>query len=242
MAVTKTLKDNVTGKTYNFTFDQEPTEQDLNDAMNHVEQSVQSEPAAQPEKEPGYLQNLAQPMIDTEAKLHARSEDFNKLPFIQKPARFVNDLAASTGDVLTGLAGTAVNLIPRKAQAAIGDVLEGPAQAAGGAAKAVGNNRSTSWNRVPLLARMLHLIARYLLLEIRQIGKYGDDIFIAHAYMYHIHRKEPAGLVRQVMVLLHLIQQPQYAGRVIAWLDINLPFFLLWQLLLQPFYNLLDLI
>ena len=47
MAVTKTLKDNVTGKTYNFTFDQEPTEQDLNDAMNHVEQSVQSEPAAQ---------------------------------------------------------------------------------------------------------------------------------------------------------------------------------------------------
>jgi hypothetical protein len=91
-----------------------------------------------PTKEPGYLQTLAQPLIDTEAKLHARSEDFNTLPLAQKPARFINDLAGGAGDVIHGLAATATNLIPRKAQAAIGDVLEGPAQAAGSAVKAVG--------------------------------------------------------------------------------------------------------
>ena len=43
MAVTKTLKDNQTGKSYTFNFDSEPTEQDLNDAMSQVEQSVSRE-------------------------------------------------------------------------------------------------------------------------------------------------------------------------------------------------------
>jgi hypothetical protein len=87
--------------------------------------------SAPPAKEPGYLQTVAQPMIDAEAKLHARNDAFNALPLGQKPARFVNDLAGGLGDVVTGLAGSAVNLIPQKAQAAIGDVIERPVQALG---------------------------------------------------------------------------------------------------------------
>ena len=42
MAVTKTLKDNETGKTYTFNFDHDPTEQDLTEAVDHVKQSVAS--------------------------------------------------------------------------------------------------------------------------------------------------------------------------------------------------------
>jgi hypothetical protein len=40
MAVTKVLKDNVTGKTYTFNFESEPTEQDLSDAVDHVQKQV----------------------------------------------------------------------------------------------------------------------------------------------------------------------------------------------------------
>lgn len=45
MAVTKTLKDNQTGKTYSITFENDPTEQDLNEAMEHIQSQVAQEDA-----------------------------------------------------------------------------------------------------------------------------------------------------------------------------------------------------
>jgi len=53
MAVTKTLKDNVTGKTYTFNFESEPTEQDLNEAVAHVQSIVSQQPKP---PEPSYDQ------------------------------------------------------------------------------------------------------------------------------------------------------------------------------------------
>lgn len=91
-----------------------------------------------PAKEPGYLKNVAQPMVNAEVKLHARSNEFNALPLAQKPARFINDLAGGLGDVVTGLAGSVTNLIPQKAQAAIGGAIEKPVQALGRGLGAVG--------------------------------------------------------------------------------------------------------
>ena len=95
-------------------------------------------PRETPVPEPSYLQNVAQPMVDAEAKLHARNDEFNKLPLAQKPARFINDLAGGLGDVVTGLAGSVTNLIPQKAQAAIGGAIEKPVDAIGGGLASVG--------------------------------------------------------------------------------------------------------
>jgi flagellar hook-basal body complex protein FliE len=52
MAVTKTLKDNVTGKTYTFNFEKEPTEQDLNDAVAYVQSAVEKQPEQATTKQP----------------------------------------------------------------------------------------------------------------------------------------------------------------------------------------------
>jgi hypothetical protein len=92
MAVTKTLKDNVTGKTYTFTFDQEPTEQDLNDAMSHVEQSVQSEPAAQeaPDNRTQY---------EKEGVLGAMFPATTKAT--ERGGNFLSRAVAGAGDVIT---------------------------------------------------------------------------------------------------------------------------------------------
>lgn len=51
MGITKTLRDNVTGKIYKFNFESEPTEQDLNEAVEHVK-SLQKQEQAQQQPQP----------------------------------------------------------------------------------------------------------------------------------------------------------------------------------------------
>lgn len=90
---------------------------------------VGEKPAAPQEGKGHYLSDLAQPAVDLEAKLHERGATMANAPLLAKPASYINQLAGGIGDAVTGLAETATNLIPQKAQAAIGNVLEAPAQA-----------------------------------------------------------------------------------------------------------------
>jgi hypothetical protein len=90
MAVTKTLKDNQTGKSYTFNFDSEPTEQDLNDAMSQVEQSVSRETPATPDNQTPYEKyGVTGELFPAATKATERG------------GNFLSRAVASAGDVVT---------------------------------------------------------------------------------------------------------------------------------------------